>query len=243
MHFTCLTNGTSCPFTIRQGLTGLRRWYRWLQSHLHWFLWSSANITTPLQWYRVITSWEHNIPCDLLHVYTCHQQRWQYGHLGFWEYQWYTNCTGWGTGRNLVVLLRRRRFAFNRISDCLGWKKGAKLDNLYNKPSCRVLPKAFSISKYTVVIDGGILLLKCEVTCPISLIHWIVVLWRNDTQTDFHVADSFLLCALWQFLEYISRSLSKENFGTVLVPFRILVRLSFLFPTKVTENVESESSG
>jgi hypothetical protein len=48
------------------------------------------------------------------------------------------------------------------------------LDNLYSKPGCHVVSKAFSISKNTSAVD--ILLLKLRVTWSASLIHCSVVL-------------------------------------------------------------------
>jgi hypothetical protein len=42
-------------------------------------------------------------------------------------------------------------------------------DNLYSKPGCYVVSKAFSISKNTAVVD--ILLLKFRVTWSVSVIH------------------------------------------------------------------------
>jgi hypothetical protein len=48
--------------------------------------------------------------------------------------------------------------------------------NLWSKPGCHVVSKAFSISKNTAAVD--ILLLKCRVTWSTSLIHCSVVLRR-----------------------------------------------------------------
>jgi hypothetical protein len=50
------------------------------------------------------------------------------------------------------------------------------LDNLFSKPECHVVLKAFSMSKNTAAVD--ILLLKLRVTWSVSLVHCSVVLWR-----------------------------------------------------------------
>jgi hypothetical protein len=52
--------------------------------------------------------------------------------------------------------------------------KNSNLDNLYNKPECRVVSKAFLISKNTAAVD--ILLFKLRVTWSVSLIHCNVML-------------------------------------------------------------------
>jgi hypothetical protein len=48
------------------------------------------------------------------------------------------------------------------------------LNNLYSKPECHVVLKAFSMSKNTVAVD--ILLLKLRATWSVSLIYCSVVL-------------------------------------------------------------------
>jgi hypothetical protein len=52
--------------------------------------------------------------------------------------------------------------------------ENCNLDNLWSKPGCHVVSKAFSISKNTAAVD--ILLFKCRVTWSASLIHCSVVL-------------------------------------------------------------------
>jgi hypothetical protein len=47
-------------------------------------------------------------------------------------------------------------------------------DNLYSKPRCHVISKAFSITKNTAAVDK--LLLKIKVTWSVSLIKCSVVL-------------------------------------------------------------------
>jgi hypothetical protein len=47
--------------------------------------------------------------------------------------------------------------------------ENSNLDNLYSKPECYVLSKAFSMSKNNVAVDK--LLMKLRVTWPVSLIH------------------------------------------------------------------------
>jgi hypothetical protein len=51
--------------------------------------------------------------------------------------------------------------------------ENSNLHNLYNKPVCHVVSKAFSMSKNTAAVD--ILLLKLRVTWSVSLIHCNVV--------------------------------------------------------------------
>jgi hypothetical protein len=52
----------------------------------------------------------------------------------------------------------------------------SNLDNLYSKPECYMVSKAFSTSKNTVAVD--ILWLKLRVTWSVSCIHCSVVLWH-----------------------------------------------------------------
>jgi hypothetical protein len=52
----------------------------------------------------------------------------------------------------------------------------SNFDNIYSKPECNVVSKAFSMSKNTAAVD--ILLLKLRVTWSVSLIHCSVVLLR-----------------------------------------------------------------
>jgi hypothetical protein len=54
--------------------------------------------------------------------------------------------------------------------------ENSNLDNLYTKPRCHVVSKAFSMFKNTAAVD--ILLLKLRVTWSVSLIHCNVVLWH-----------------------------------------------------------------
>jgi hypothetical protein len=54
--------------------------------------------------------------------------------------------------------------------------ENSNLDNLYNKPKCHVVSKAFSISKNTAAVQ--ILLFNLRVTWSASLIHCNVLLWR-----------------------------------------------------------------
>jgi hypothetical protein len=77
-------------------------------------------------------------------------------------------------------------FALYKNSEFSFWKKRANkrdqtgrksdLDNLYSKPQCHVVSKAFSISKNTAAVD--IVLLKLGVTWSISFICCNVVLWH-----------------------------------------------------------------
>jgi hypothetical protein len=52
--------------------------------------------------------------------------------------------------------------------------ENSNLDNLYSKPECHVVSKAFSMFKNTMVAD--VLLLKLRVTWSVSLIHCSVML-------------------------------------------------------------------
>jgi hypothetical protein len=87
----------------------------------------------------------------------------------------------------------RWHFAVHRNSEFSLWKganklgekepislnklvENANLDNLYSKPECRVISKAFSMSKNTAAVD--ILLLELRVTWSLSLMLWSVVLWH-----------------------------------------------------------------
>jgi hypothetical protein len=51
----------------------------------------------------------------------------------------------------------------------------ANSDNLWSRPECHVLWKAFSVYRNTAAVD--MLLLKFRVMWSASLIHWSVVLW------------------------------------------------------------------
>jgi hypothetical protein len=53
--------------------------------------------------------------------------------------------------------------------------ENSKSSNLYSRPECHVVSKAFPISKNTAGVD--VLLLKFRFTWSVSLIHWSVVLW------------------------------------------------------------------
>jgi hypothetical protein len=66
---------------------------------------------------------------------------------------------------------RRER---NELMSLIKLVGNSSSDNLYSKPGCHVVSKAFSISKNTAAVD--ILLLKLSVTWSVSLIHCSVVL-------------------------------------------------------------------
>jgi hypothetical protein len=51
----------------------------------------------------------------------------------------------------------------------------SNFDNIFSKPKCHVVSKAFSMPKDTASVD--ILLLKLRVTWSVGLIHCSVVLW------------------------------------------------------------------
>jgi hypothetical protein len=77
--------------------------------------------------------------------------------------------------------------------------ENANLDNLYSKPGCHVVSKAFSISKNTAAVD--ILLLKLSVTWSVSLIHCSVVCCDvHGNQTGIQYAGLFPQCAFGLFL-------------------------------------------
>jgi len=84
--------------------------------------------------------------------------------------------------------------------------ESCNFDNSYNKSGCHVLSKAFSIFKNTATMD--ILLLKCRVTWSVSLLHWIVVLWRARNPNWF--ASSKLLNSRWLCISFL-KTLSKSS--------------------------------
>jgi hypothetical protein len=68
-------------------------------------------------------------------------------------------------------------------------------DNLYNKPECHAVSKAFSMSKNTAAVD--ILLLKLRVTWSVSLIHCSVVLWHERKSTWRALSRTLFSMCFW----------------------------------------------
>jgi hypothetical protein len=105
-----------------------------------------------------------------------------------------TRCLGRGQDGTLwrpcLYITWRRHFTFDRNSELSLWQKNKPInlirliensnsDNLYSKPRCRVVSKAYSIYKNTATVD--ILLLKFKVAWSVKLLRWSVVLWRSQT--------------------------------------------------------------
>jgi hypothetical protein len=66
--------------------------------------------------------------------------------------------------RNLNVVSER-----NELISLIRLLENLNYNNLFSKPNCHVVPKAFSISKNIEAVD--MLLLKFKVTWSVSLIH------------------------------------------------------------------------
>jgi hypothetical protein len=60
------------------------------------------------------------------------------------------------------------------LISCINLVENSNFDNLYSRPECHVVSKAFLMSKNTAAVD--ILLLKLRITWSVSLIHCSVVL-------------------------------------------------------------------
>jgi hypothetical protein len=71
----------------------------------------------------------------------------------------------------------------------------SNFDNLYSKPVCHVVSRAFSISKNTAAED--MLLLKLRVTWSVILIHCKVVLWQARKPNWFAFSRPLSPMCLW----------------------------------------------
>jgi hypothetical protein len=115
----------------------------------------------------------------------------------------------WGTGRNFAALLlvyplvytfhllprlnflweRKEQISLIRLVGIFN------LHNLYSKPRCHVVSKAFSISKNTAAVD--LLFLKFEVMWSASLIHSSAVLWWERKSHWLALSRSLSSMCLW----------------------------------------------
>jgi hypothetical protein len=73
--------------------------------------------------------------------------------------------------------------------------KNFNLDKTCSKQVCTVSSKAFSISNNTAAVD--MLLLKINVTCSLSLVHWLVVLWATRKSNWLALNRPHLSTCVW----------------------------------------------
>jgi hypothetical protein len=142
--------------------------------------------TTSLQCGRIAICREHDIHVPLSQIYRHrpwigqHKFQVPQGHLYNTIKYWDKNRTlkqPWpcfpgvdnapDTGILNFLLVRKEAISLMRPAE------SCNSDSLYNRPDCRVVSKAFTISKNTEAIDIS---LKFRVMWFVSLIHWIVVL-------------------------------------------------------------------
>jgi hypothetical protein len=93
----------------------------------------------------------------------------------------------------------------------------SNFDNLYSKPVCHVIWKAFSILKNTAAVD---MLLKLRVTWSGSLVHCKVLLWLAWNPDWFAFSSPLLPMCLWTIFRItFSNSLPVVGKGLISLKF------------------------
>jgi hypothetical protein len=113
----------------------------------------------------------------------------------------------------------------------------SNLNNMYSKPECHVISKAFSMSKNTAAVN--ILLLKLRLTWSVSLMHCSVVLWRSRKTNWLALSRPLSLICFWRTfritfsnsLPFVDRRLIGRkfwgNFGSLLGFGNVMIFASF----------------
>jgi len=162
-----------------------------------------------IEWGRVAAFWERNPLCDLLRMYMCHQQKakWTPGVWGApFIYKLYrvgarmepcgtSACISLGVESSPYTETLNFLLVRNELMSFIKFTEKCNFNNLYSKPGCHAVSKAFSIFKNTAAVD--ILLLKLRVTWSVNFVHWSVVLWRARKPNWFVFSKLLTSRCLW----------------------------------------------
>lgn len=157
-YFTWFTSGMFRSFCVYKRST-------WPEPYPYW-LCSSTHIMTPLKWGCAVASWERNPLYGLYKIYKLYKAGERMDPCG--TLACISLCVDISPSTKPPTFLLKRK----EIISFIKLVENCNFDNLYNKPDCQVVSKAFSVPKNTTAVD---ILLKF-VTWSVSFIHWNAML-------------------------------------------------------------------